>query len=333
MANSQEEFGATLVVIRDVGTLSASVPWNHCWRHLCMPKSFWGGALSAVIWLVSQDVEWFLVLFSDTFTSRYALSISFSDSTTQELLKIQLCLDLTTPKSRIVKSLSVVGNLLSYYNSFWNQDFSCRAAEGLWDILTPWKDRSGQWYLNHLQHHRDMRWALVHAFAWVQRVLTAFDEDMACVAPVGFACFASMQFSLWKYQVGSLWLPCVLVRETPSQLTHQEEHEKVTVHLSKEGQIKSLWSGGCWGLRGLQRPPHHPAVPRHEPVSPGHTGSSCSMTWGVGAQMSALISSDALGFSGCTGLLSPAQKITLYWLWEPCSLLSLQDQPGLLTRG
>lgn len=161
-----------------------------------------------------------------------------------------------------------------------------------------------------------MRWTIVHAFPWIQRVLTAFDEDMACVAPVGFACFASMQFSLWKYQVGSLWLPCMLVTETPSQLTHQEEHEKVTVRLSKEGQIKSLWSGGCWGPRGLQRPPHHPAVPRHEPVSPGHTGSSCSVTWGVDAQMSALISSDALGFSGCTGLLSPAQKITLYWLWS-----------------
>lgn len=57
VANSQGDFGATLVVIRDAGVSSALVFWDNHWRHLSMPSRFQGDGFPPMTWLVSQDVE------------------------------------------------------------------------------------------------------------------------------------------------------------------------------------------------------------------------------------------------------------------------------------
>lgn len=187
MANSQEEFGATLAVIRDAGVSSALVFWNHRWGHLSVPGRFWGGGCSATTWLVSQDVEWAVVFWSfcNLTCHRQHLPRQHCAGASEN----QSLLYLTTPKARTVKSLSVFGNLCLIVLKNRPSAGKCLGL-----FLPPWKDRKKHSVVSEgPSAFRDVQWAPVPINPWASESTDSlwWGHGLSCsgvLFPCSFLC-------------------------------------------------------------------------------------------------------------------------------------------------
>lgn len=143
-------------------------------------------------------------LVSDPFITSYAVSITFPDSIAWELLEIHSLIFLTTSDSKNVEFLS---SKIFIQTTFENRASAAELLKGKEIALSPEKTEGCTQHLKYYPHHRDMQWAPVCTFPWLQRALTAFGEDVTWVAPTGLRCLASMQVFSMEI-LSAPWLPC-----------------------------------------------------------------------------------------------------------------------------